>query len=441
MRRSVHLKAQVGRRLRLETLECRRVLAASSFVPLPVITLDGNFQVSIAADIDADGDQDIIASTKERVSWFEAEDGEYVERLLPNGQFESPFVHAADFDQDGDLDLFVSRANARESPDWNEGRISELLWYENTNGQGAFSEPRRLASSQSVGNQVIQLVDLDGDGFQDILWNNLIPTVAGVFEWLRNDGTGQYTTIPIARDYALELSTYDIDEDGDLDVLANLHGRDFPGNTYWFERNPDNTFERHLIEFGFASLTDLDTDGDPDVLQSVWGINSGLAWSENLEAGSFGESAIVVESDDTIRDFWAEDFDLDGRVDLLVKSRGSNFDLFPGLGKAQFGLPRQVIDDIDYDYQHFRAQDMDADGDLDLFYMRGEKGEFGWIENRLAGDVNNDNQVNFADFLRFAEGFGESLAAWSEGDLDGDGNVSFADFLILADNFGSNRLA
>jgi len=439
------MKAQSKRTLRLETLECRRVLAASSFVPFPVITLDGNFQESIAVDIDADGDQDIIASTTERVLWFEAMDGEYVERVLPDAQFESSLLHAEDFDEDGDLDLFVSKTNEFRSPEWNEGRRSELLWFENTDGQGAFAEPRRLLSSTLTFIEEIHLVDLDADGFRDILVSSFFPG-SGTLAWHRNDGTSQYTRHWLTGNFATALIPYDIDEDGDLDVFTSNSGGDVPAfSINWFERSPDNTFTRHRLPSSVAGevlLVDLDLDGDPDALRKlVFRHNNGIGLRENLGAGSFSDLVMLVEVDARIQNFWTEDFDLDGRVDLLVKSRGSSFDLFPGLGDAQFGSPRPVIDDIDYDYDHFRPQDMDGDGDLDLFYMRGEQGEFGWIENRLAGDVNNDDQVSFADFLVLQERFGENVEAWSQGDLNGDGEVSFADFLLLAANFGEDRLA
>ena len=52
------------------------------------------------------------------------------------------------------------------------------------------------------------------------------------------------------------------------------------------------------------------------------------------------------------------------------------------------------------------------------------------------GDANQDNQIDFEDFLILAENFGEEDAVFAEGDFDGDGRVSFLDFLVLAENFG-----
>jgi hypothetical protein len=59
----------------------------------------------------------------------------------------------------------------------------------------------------------------------------------------------------------------------------------------------------------------------------------------------------------------------------------------------------------------------------------------------LAGDVNTDGIVDFADFLVLSENFNKTdEVARADGDLDGDGKVGFGDFLILSSDFG-NELA
>ena len=51
-----------------------------------------------------------------------------------------------------------------------------------------------------------------------------------------------------------------------------------------------------------------------------------------------------------------------------------------------------------------------------------------------------DGNVNFADFLTFANKFGSRLGQErydARCDLNGDGEIGFADFLIFAADFGS----
>ena len=58
----------------------------------------------------------------------------------------------------------------------------------------------------------------------------------------------------------------------------------------------------------------------------------------------------------------------------------------------------------------------------------------------IVGDLNGDNQVNFADFLLFAAAFGKGVgdAGYNpKADLNNDNEVNFADFLLFAANFGN----
>ncbi len=61
------------------------------------------------------------------------------------------------------------------------------------------------------------------------------------------------------------------------------------------------------------------------------------------------------------------------------------------------------------------------------------------IRASTPGDFNLDGNVDFTDFLQFAEHFGEGEA--DEGfdprfDIDGNGQVGFEDFLVFASGFG-----
>lgn len=54
----------------------------------------------------------------------------------------------------------------------------------------------------------------------------------------------------------------------------------------------------------------------------------------------------------------------------------------------------------------------------------------------VAGDLDGEDGVAFADFLILSDNFNKDPANYAEGDVDFDGAVKFADFLILSDNFG-----
>ena len=85
------------------------------------------------------------------------------------------------------------------------------------------------------------------------------------------------------------------------------------------------------------------------------------------------------------------------------------------------------------------AADVDGDGDVDVLSASSLDDNIAWYENRLAGDVDDNGEVAFADFLKLSSNIGSIDAVWEDGDLDGNGKVEFADFLILSANFGNKR--
>lgn len=119
-----------------------------------------------AADMDADGDPDVLFSSNDRVGWFEnapgavpAVPGDFRDDVF-DGLVES--VLPLDHDGDGDLDIvFVTSAG-------------DLWVTRNTDGAGALGRPRLLASGMSTNTSTNPLAagDFDGSGEPDIVVAN-----------------------------------------------------------------------------------------------------------------------------------------------------------------------------------------------------------------------------------------------------------------------------
>ena len=77
------------------------------------------------------------------------------------------------------------------------------------------------------------------------------------------------------------------------------------------------------------------------------------------------------------------------------------------------------------------AEEVDA-----LFSRVSGSSEHPWMDERLVGDLDGNDVVDFQDFVAFARNFGRSDAVWADGDFTGDGHVDFRDFLMLSQNFG-----
>ena len=56
----------------------------------------------------------------------------------------------------------------------------------------------------------------------------------------------------------------------------------------------------------------------------------------------------------------------------------------------------------------------------------------------IAGDLDGNGSVAFADFLVLSNFFGTDGVGYEGGDINCDGTVGFPDFLILSNNFGQS---
>ena len=180
-----------------------------SVVVNPQVT--GNLRAVRAADLDGDGDQDILSASFDELTWY-ANDGQgsfgEPQTIAADG---SGLVYAADLDGDGDQDvLSVSSGN--------------IVRYEN-DGQGTFEQKQEIPNERL---QTLYAADLDGDGDQDILsgsGNDRSGGRGGV-DWYVNDGNGNLSAplsvLSSSASGAQPVYAVDLNGDGSQDVLANF---------------------------------------------------------------------------------------------------------------------------------------------------------------------------------------------------------------------------
>jgi len=167
-----------------------------------------------------------------------------------------------DYDNDGDLDLFVANVNAPN------------FFYRNEGG-GNFTKIDNLAiTSESLEAAGSSWADYDNDGD----WDLILATGGSQNDALyRNDGNGSFTKMtssPIASDALSSTSANwgDFDNDGDEDLfVANLFGA---GGDRLYQNDGNGGFARlvgHVIEnkpfvnSHGSSWEDYDNDGDMDL--------------------------------------------------------------------------------------------------------------------------------------------------------------------------------
>ena len=285
----------------------------------------------------------------------------------------SPFsVIAADVDGDGDMDLLSA-----------SGGDDKIAWYEN-GGNQTFT-PRTI-STVADGARSVFAVDMDGDGDLDVLsasfWDDKIA-------WYENDGSQNFTphTITTAADGAYNVFAADVDGDGDMDVLSASSSDD---TIAWYENDGSQTFTEHTISTtadspGSVFAADVDGDGDLDVL-SASSVDDKIAWYENDGSQNFTEHTITTSANGAFSAF-AADMDGDGDLDVLSASFDDDkIAWYENDGSQTFTT--QTISTAADGARSVFAADVDGDGDLDVLSASLNDARIAWYENLNSIRVN-----------------------------------------------------
>jgi VCBS repeat-containing protein len=179
-----------------------------------------------AADVNSDGNMDVVGTDygSGDVAWWENTDGtgtHWLRHLVDGDAYCTTSVYAADLDGDGDQDV-LSVSNIDFS----------VIWWENTNGAGtAWTE--HIVDDDFHWAYDVNAADLDGDGDQDVLATSL--SDSSVIWWENTNGAGTTWTKHVVDDYFNQpssISVADVDGDGDADVVG---AADLAGEIVWWE--------------------------------------------------------------------------------------------------------------------------------------------------------------------------------------------------------------
>ena len=343
------------------------------------------------ADYDGDGDLDLFVGFRGQLSRLYRNDaGTFVDVAAQVGLSEGNEVRVAawgDYDDDGDPDLFVGYARTSSIPN---------RMYRNDGGKAFVDVGRRLGVDQFGTTRQAAFLDYDNDGDTDFF----VAFRDRANAMFRNDG-GTYTEVAAQIGLAdprktVGVAWFDMDGDGDLDAFVANQDGDLNG----FFRNDGGRFTdiakqlgmdgggRPLVYGGVGpGVADYDNDGDLDLFVANYGPNT---LYRNDGSGKFTD---VAADTNTAGDYHATttawgDFDNDGRIDLYVASYLANMmytrDYLYRNDGATF---RDVLPSVvaKRDATHgVQWVDYDADGDLDLALAdNGTMGAHQLFRNRL----------------------------------------------------------
>ncbi|MEZ4701314.1 MAG: FG-GAP-like repeat-containing protein [Rhodothermales bacterium] len=352
--------------------------SAASFEKHPVaLGFDGMHAVE-AADLDGDGDVDLLgaAMNASDIVWWEnaSGDGETWSLHLVADAFASArYVFATDLDTDGDLDLVGAAAIA-----------DAIAWWENTDGVAGAWTMHTVTDSFDFAMHV-RSADMDGDGDPDLVAAAL--KADAIAWWENTDGAaGAWVehAIDTAFNGARHVAPVDLDGDGDMDVLA---AADVGDEVAWWE-NTDGAgtaWSKHGIEAGFdgansAHPVDVDNDGDLDIIGSADAADQVVWWENDGNAQGWARHVIDPAFNGAFSTF---PVDLDGDEDVDVVAAAAEGDLISWwenvLGDGTEWVEHPIESVFDF-ATHVCAVDMDGDGDRDVIGGRFG-GEVNWWEN------------------------------------------------------------
>lgn len=236
-----------------------------------------------------------------------------------------------DYDLDGDLDLFVCSYRSQSPGNRlfrNDGPDQNGVW--------RFTDATVSAGLQFTGVQgfLPRFTDMTGDGSPELL----LIADTGSAKYLVNDGDGTFTDRSVAARglgtaNAMGVDVGDINNDGMLDwYVTNIAYPDI-GNVLLVQ-NADGSFDDRALSAGVQNgywgwgtvITDLDHDGDNDIVEtngssgSGWGGRPSLVFLNDGDGSSFTESAVALGLDHTGqgRGLIRMDLENDGDLDMVI---------------------------------------------------------------------------------------------------------------------------
>lgn len=295
--------------------------------------------------------------------------------IISNSANQAYSSFIADIDGDGDLDvLSASRSD------------NKIAWYENLDGLGSFGSQNIISNTLNYAQDVFAS-DIDNDGDIDVV---AVSVTTDKVVWYKNtDGVGNFSSeivISTNTSYPRGIYVEDLDGDNDNDIVISSYGND---KIIWYENtdglgnfSSGNTVTSLADGVIATKCDDIDGDGDFDIV-SVSSLDNKVAWYENLDGlGTFGSQQIISNTADFAWGVNTSDIDNDGDIDIIYASASTKkvawFENIDGNGN--FSSENIISTNAD-GARDVVAFDVDNDGDNDIVSASFNDDKIAWYEN------------------------------------------------------------
>ncbi len=381
---------------------------AQTFTEHVISTTASEVQDVVAADLDGDGDTDVVAAAfaANEIVWYE-------------NQGETSFTRHVISDVDGPYSLFVADVNQDGHPDVVSGSLGDdtVAWYEN-DGSGSFGGATVIDGSAEAPYSV-HAAKIDEDDHLDVV---VAAYESDEVTWYRGNGDGTFgngSRIGGTADGVRSVFAADVDTNGTMDVLS---ASGLGGTVAWYDQGGGD-FDRRLIGEnvnGAASVYAADLNGDerPDILSAAEDDNELLLYKNTIgdrEGEAFTEQ-VLSTSVQGIRSVHAADVEGDGDLDVLTASREDDkITVYKNDGRAHFA--KQVISTAADGATSVYAADVDGDGTTDVLSASQRDDAIRWYETNLQ-PVARDTSIEIQENERGQ--LGASGVLGNDADPDGD---------------------
>lgn len=304
------------------------------------------------ADLDNDGIKDIILGGS-TLSWYRNENGTYMKYKITDPKVEfTTDMRTSDVDNDGDIDLIV--ADGKDS--------NNVIWYENplpekSPAQGGVWN-KHIIGTHGLWMHNAAVGDLNMDRHLDV-----ISSGHGFTRLWLNRGTDSWQEINLSDYGGGDVDIYDMDGDGDLDILTTKGWIECPQDAFvqdW-KFHSINNLGGETVKAG-----DLDNDGKADILSADSAHVQGKLYWLKMTTSLFDPVWEKREIDPVCgtHKLQIADFNRDGHADILFGLELKALGILYQDPEKPGVFTKQII--ATTGGHNAIADDIDNDGDLDI---------------------------------------------------------------------------
>ena len=348
--------------------------------------------IRAVAHIDGDQYPDIVHCfwyDSAPLAWYENQNSETWNKQIIRDNFYpvTDNFHMADMDGDGDQDIIMASSESKHSNDPTVDNVQidevQIVWFENPR---PLNDPRTFTwKEHAVGVHVdsnenyvkdIKAADFTGNGKPEIVVRSNV--AVSIFH---RDSSHLWRQIQYMEIHPHEgMDVGDVDGDGDPDIVLNgfwLECPEYPVNETWTEHIINEKWWTQTGDWTANNckvrVKDINGDGCADVLLShseragypvswyEWDSSDKDAWKEH-----------IIHTVDFCHTLQAADMDLDGDVDVVAGEMGKSDDpdqiiIFLNEGDGLSWKKQVVANNSIYSGQ---VADIDNDGDMDIVANR-----------------------------------------------------------------------